>query len=223
MIKDNPIPKASKDLKTTESRGKMKKNKVYVVTAGEYSDYHIEKVFSSKASAIMYSMLDEDRQVETYEVDNVDVDVNKPLIKVTYNFGWMNCIWNLEFTSKEIKPHIKVGGYPEYSFVFTMDFSNKRIHQAVMRSGKNSKLIEKAARDKLAEYLYEHGTTKEEIVKKHKEEQAKRFGWPIASSSSVVNEDVAKQLKQLISEGQPLPDLAGLHDMIAQTKQEKKE
>jgi len=206
----------------------MAKNKVYVVTAGDYSDYHIEKVFSSRSVANLYSMLDGDRQVETYEVDSVDVDVNKPLIKVTYNFGWMNCVWDIEFASKEIKPSIKVGGYPEYAFTFTLNLSNRRIYQAIMRSGKHSKLIEKIAQDKLAAYLYEHETTKEEIVKKHKEELAKRFGWPIASSSSnaslsVVNEDVAKQLKQLISEGQPLPDLAGLHGMIAQAKQEKKE
>lgn len=59
----------------------MKKQKVYVVTAGEYSDYHIEKVFSSKRLANLYSMLDSDRHVETYDVDDVDVDTGKMYVQ----------------------------------------------------------------------------------------------------------------------------------------------
>lgn len=57
------------------------KNKVYVVTTGEYSDYQIDRIFTSLDKAEQYvaansAYLDE-YSIETYDVDNVDVDVNK--------------------------------------------------------------------------------------------------------------------------------------------------
>ena len=202
----------------------MKKTKIYIVTAGEYSDYHIEKVFSSRSAANMYSMMDPDRQVETYEVDNTDVNAKKSFVKVVYSFGWMDCISSVEFAPKEITPHIKVGGYPQFAFIFTLDFSNDRVRRAIMNFGKCSKLIEKTARDKLAEYLYEHGTTKEEIIQKHKEKMEKLYPHSrIASTSSdiAINEEVSKQLKQIFSAGLPLPDPSQVADMIEKAKQEK--
>ena len=147
----------------------MKRSKVYVVTAGEYSDYHIEKIFTSRDVANLYSMLDSDRRVETYEVDNVSVDTKKSFLKIVYNFGWMNCVSSIEFTNKSIKPHIEIGGYPQFAFILTLDFSNERIHKAVLNFGKSSKLIEKTVQDKFAEYLYEHNTSKEEIIRKENE------------------------------------------------------
>ena len=197
---------------------------IYVVTAGEYSDYHIEKVFSSRSTANMYSMMDPDRQVETYKVDSTDVNAKKSFVKVVYNFGWMDCISSVEFASKEITPYIKVGGYPEFAFVFTLDFSNERIRRAIMNSGKNSRLVEKTAQDKFAEYLYEHETTKEEIIQKHKEEMEKRYPhFPILSTSTdkTANEEVTEQLRQIYAAGLPLPDSSQVAAMIEKAKQEK--
>ena len=45
--------------------------KVYIVTAGEYSDYHIEAVFTSKERAEAFAALDDDRGVDEEETDPV--------------------------------------------------------------------------------------------------------------------------------------------------------
>lgn len=53
--------------------------KVYVVTAGEYSDYHIVKIFSSYKKAHDYCCVSNNESlnanIEEYELDNVSVDV----------------------------------------------------------------------------------------------------------------------------------------------------
>lgn len=45
--------------------------KVYVVTAGTYSDYHIERVFTDKSMALAYieAQKDNDMCIETYEAN----------------------------------------------------------------------------------------------------------------------------------------------------------
>ena len=47
--------------------------KVYVVTAGCYSDYHIEGVFTDPIMANQYANLDSDREVEEYDADVVEI------------------------------------------------------------------------------------------------------------------------------------------------------
>lgn len=42
----------------------------YVVTSGEYSDYHIDGVFSDKEKADFFADKDNDRSVEEYDIDN---------------------------------------------------------------------------------------------------------------------------------------------------------
>lgn len=42
----------------------------YVVTSGEYSDYHIDGVFSDKKKAEFYADKDEDRSIEEYDIDD---------------------------------------------------------------------------------------------------------------------------------------------------------
>lgn len=44
--------------------------KVYIVTAGEYSDYHIRKVFSSRARAQQYVDATDANKIEAWEVDD---------------------------------------------------------------------------------------------------------------------------------------------------------
>lgn len=53
--------------------------KVFIVTAGEYSDYHIDAVFTDENMANQYANLDSDRNVEEYETDieSVEADPNK--------------------------------------------------------------------------------------------------------------------------------------------------
>ena len=42
----------------------------YVVTSGEYSDYHIDGVFSDKEKAVFFADKDDDRSVEEYDIDD---------------------------------------------------------------------------------------------------------------------------------------------------------
>ena len=54
---------------------------VYVVTEGSYSDYHIVGVFSDYYKAKIFSLTQgDDAQVETYNVDDWEVDTDKKII-----------------------------------------------------------------------------------------------------------------------------------------------
>lgn len=44
-------------------------NKIWIVTSGNYSDYHIVSVFSSQELADKFAAHDKDRSVEEYEID----------------------------------------------------------------------------------------------------------------------------------------------------------
>lgn len=47
-----------------------KSKTAYVVTSGEYSDYHIDGVFSDKEKAVFFADKDNDRSVEEYNIDD---------------------------------------------------------------------------------------------------------------------------------------------------------
>lgn len=48
--------------------------KVYIVTEGSYSDYHIEEVFTNKEQAELYCAIHEDCRIEEYEADECKID-----------------------------------------------------------------------------------------------------------------------------------------------------
>ena len=51
-------------------------NKIYIVTSGCYSDYYIDKVFSTKPKAEEYKKWcgDDDAHIETYVIDEINTD-----------------------------------------------------------------------------------------------------------------------------------------------------
>ena len=60
--------------------------KVYIVTEGEYSDYHIEEVFSTREKAESYIALHNTSsygyyQIEEYEIDNVEIAKNEDIVQ----------------------------------------------------------------------------------------------------------------------------------------------
>lgn len=90
--------------------------KVYVVTAGSYSDYHIEKVFTDKAKAEEYAeWLYEPNPVEEYETED-DLQVNK-YYKILINM----CIHDFKngeptvLVSKECEANFYNRGYIYYT------------------------------------------------------------------------------------------------------------
>lgn len=187
--------------------------RVYVVTSGEYSDYHIEKVFSSKGKAHIYSLLDPDRQVEEYDVDDMELNVVSDYLLVSYDYKY-NDIRELTLCGEQVKPRISRGWMKP--FEFTLQMSDDRIYRNIMRYGKNSKVILKIIQDKFAEYCYEHNTSREELIRKR---DGKYYNpnaafyttssvpddWTPSRTAFEVNNYVAKVLKQMIVDGKPLP------------------
>lgn len=186
---------------------------VYVVTSGDYSDYRIEKVFSSRDTAYMYSLLDPDRRVEEYDVDDMDLNVARDYLRVSYDYKH-NDIREMTLCGEQIVPNISTGWMKP--FVFTLPMSDDRIYKNILRYGKNSKVILKIAQDKFAEYCYEHNTSREELIKerdgKYDNPNAVFYttssvldAWTPSRTALEVNNYVEKVLKQMIVDGKPLP------------------
>ena len=187
--------------------------RVYVVTSGEYSDYRIEKVFSSKRKAHMYSLLDPDRRVEEYDVDDTELNVVSEYLLVSYNYKY-NDIPELTLCGEQVKPRIsECWGNP---FEFTLSLSNDRIYRNLIRYGKKSKVIFKIAQDKFAEYCYEHNTSREELIRKRDGKyynpnaafyttSSVMDAWTPSRTALETDKRVAKCLTQRIVDGKPLP------------------
>ena len=206
--------------------------RVYVVTYGEYSDYEIEKIFYVRVKAHMYSLLNPDRRVEEYCMDDVELKINKRYLLVSYDYRY-NHAHEFTLRSTPLKPRIS----KEWGrhFEFTIPLSDERIYKNICRYGKNSKVVLKIAQDKFAEYCYEHNTTKEKLIQKHEEEYRKNSAgyYSLASTSSsfdnsayrqrlVVNERVATALKKMIFDGKPLQQIEELQTIYDVTASEVK-
>ena len=186
---------------------------VYVVTSGEYSDYRIEKVFSSKVKAHMYSLLDPDRRVEEYDVDDMDFSVARDYLRVSYDYKH-NDIREMTLRGEQIVPNISTEWMKP--FVVTLPMSDDRIYKNILRYGKNSKVILKIVQDKFAEYCYEHNTSREELIK---ERDGKYYNpnaafyttssvldaWTPSRTVLETDKRVAKVLTQMVADGKPLP------------------
>ena len=65
---------------------------VFVVTAGEYSDYHIEAVFANRSDAEVYCAMGHGEFVEEYEL-RTDNEVH-PVPRVVYRFHVTRPSWD---------------------------------------------------------------------------------------------------------------------------------
>lgn len=204
--------------------------RVYIVTSGEYSDYHIEKVFSSRSKAHMYSLLDPARRVEEYDVDDMELNVVSDYLLVSYDYKYNN-IEGLTLCGDQVNPNISEGWMRP--FEFTLMLSDDRVHRNVVRYGKNSNVILKIAQDKFSEYCYEHNTSREELIRKR---DGKYYNPNVAfyTTSSVLDEwtpsktvletdkRVAKVLTQMVVDGKPLPPVEELQTIYDVTASEVK-
>lgn len=202
--------------------------RVYIVTSGEYSDYRIEKVFSSHKKARLYSLLDYDRRVEEYDVDDIELNVVSDYLLVSYDYKYNN-IDRLALCGDQVNPNISEDWMRP--FEFTLMLSDDKVHRNVMRYGKNSKVILKIAQDKFAEYCYEHNISREELIRKR---DGKYYNQNVAfyATSSVLDEwtpektslevgsRVATVLKQMVVDGKPLPPVEELQTIYFNKYQE---
>ena len=198
--------------------------RVYIVTSGSYSDYHIGKVFSDREKANMYSLLDPDRRVEEYYMDDVELNTSKRYLLISYDYRHN---YGHEFTLRNtpLKPRISKEWGNHFEFTVPMD--NERVYKNLARYGKNSKVILKIAQDKFAEYLYEHNTSKEELIdkldKRYDRGKYSDSYLLFASTSCDIptptswiakleeNKRVPEIMKQKAANGEPLPTLGELN------------
>jgi len=203
--------------------------RVYIVTSGEYSDYRIEKVFSSHEKARLYSLLKHDRRVEEYDVDDIELNVISEYLLVSYDYKY-NQIDGLTLCGDQVNPNISEGWM--HPFEFTLMLSDDRVHRNVMRYGKSSKVILKIAQDKFAEYCYEHNTSRDELIRECDQYYYSNSGfyrtssvldeWTPEKMSLEVGSRVATVLKQMVVDGKPLPPVEELQTIYDVTASEVK-
>ena len=161
----------------------------------------------------MYSLLDPDRRVEEYDMDDMELNVVSDYLFVSYDYKH-NHIHELTLCGDPVKPRISQGWMKP--FEFTLSLSDDKVHKNVMRYGKDSKVILKIAQDKFAEYCYEYNTSREELIR---ERDGKYYnpnsafystssvldGWTPSKTVLEVDKFVAKVLTQMFVDGKPLP------------------
>ena len=198
--------------------------RVYVVTSGEYSDYRIEKIFSDGKKAHMYSLLDPDRRVEEYVVDDIDFKINRDHLRVEYNYR-QNWIYEMTLRGESLTPGISDSW--NNAFVFTIPLSDNRIYSNLLRYGKNSKVILKVAQDKFAEYCYEHNTSRDEIIRKQDEQKQQLLNnrYPFATTSVDFSFDPWLEASKIVTavmndkcaNNEPLPDADAMQELYNDT------
>lgn len=210
--------------------------KVYVVTEGEYSSYHIEAIFTDEDKAWKCAMLQPYRQVEEYEVDSVDVS-GEPVawFEIDYDFK-EDSIRTIEFAYKDKPDEIIVSQIPCW-FEFNIRNTVKTFKDFVAwREWKCPPVFLKIARDRFAKYMYEQGKSREELIEQSKkdcEEYVRKRKEKIQNSPYIVhyttssaternpvNIKVEGVLNELIKEGSPLPSYGDLVGMILQARKD---
>lgn len=199
--------------------------KIYVVTSGCYSDYHIDQVFTSRKMASAYANLDPDRRVETYVADSVDMIQEMQKAKglmVVYDFQ-NNVIDTYGMCDIEGEPDRVDDYFSRFLFRFELPLSVRLVDDIVDR-GIKSPLLLKIAQDRFAEYCYAHDTSKEKIIREKEAEKERwmmehtPFCFRTTSSANLINEGINQILRQKIHDGKVLPDGGQLTKMIFDAK-----
>ena len=142
--------------------------KVYVVTSGEYSSYHIDAIFTNEEIANQYANLDSDRTVEIYETDieSVEADPNNLVYSVHYNFD-KNKIVSLCLTSGYNKDDDMVNDITLDEFYFYVSPS-ETLNKDIRMWGMNSDWLLKIAQDRFYMYCDKHETSLGELLQQKK-------------------------------------------------------
>lgn len=208
--------------------------KVYIVTFGEYSSYGIEKVFFNKEKARFYQMIKHplDGYVEEYEIsdDVVNDEQRKRPVKVQYNIRLNQIIGIKVCNDEQDMNQIKFESFDPY-YIFSLKLGTGRLFNNVMRYGRESKMLLKIAQDRLAQHLYERGTTKEDIIQRAHQMFYDKYGnyppyFHIRTSMPEIHEvkipanpvadEVDRRLREMVKNGETLPEsIDGLYQHVA--------
>ena len=95
-------------------------DKVYIVTSGEYSAYHIERVFQSKEKAEIYAKArNKFASIETFELSDDCIDkltVTGKFLRGDIAIGRAPGVW-LDYDCKHPDQYISMGEQDEYCLV----------------------------------------------------------------------------------------------------------
>lgn len=210
--------------------------KVYIVTSGEYSDYGINKVFLDREKARFFQMINypTDGYVEEYEVCDETISDNPSNRWITVKYFIVSKFIELISVSTGKKDADRVSfksGTPYY--ILNINIGTGRLYNDIIRYGRESKMLQKIVQDRFAEYLYEHGTTREKIIKRADNMHFKKWGThPYArfmATTAMPDADVLKvpldpiayevngRLRDMIEKGQKLPDnIDSLYKQVAE-------
>lgn len=121
--------------------------KVYVVTSGEYSDYHIDGVFDDLNKAEIYAATIEDKygentSVEEYDTEGIEIETSKK-VKKQWHFAISEkknvCYCSAIYTFRDVN-----------NITFCTD---RRYHvYMTLKKDVNEEKAKKIAFDRLAEY-----------------------------------------------------------------------
>ena len=95
-------------------------DKVYIITSGDYSDYHIERVFQSKEKTEIYAKArNKFASIETFELSDDCIDkltVTGKFLRGDIAIGRAPGVW-LDYDCRHPDEYISMGEHDEYCFV----------------------------------------------------------------------------------------------------------
>ena len=154
--------------------------KVYIVTAGCYSDYHIEAVFTDPDMAKAFANIDSDREVEEYDADSVKIAEAGIKARIWYDpkHNEINGIDTGDYVQGRWRP------WPDeymYRGLCVYRKLSARTLKDVQLHGKKSPLLLKVMQDAWAMYKAKHELEEEEEdeevwINVGPEEASKAFG-----------------------------------------------
>ena len=141
--------------------------KVYVVTAGCYSDYHIEAVFTDPDMAKAFANIDSDREVEEYDADSVKIAEAGIKARIWYDpkHNEISGIDTGDYVQERWRP------WPDeymYRGLCVYRKLSARTLKDVQMHGKKSPLLLKVMQDAWAQYKAEH---MDELKKEEEEDE----------------------------------------------------
>lgn len=195
--------------------------KIYIVTSGEYSDYHIDAVFTDYAMASKYANISSDREIEEYEADSIQINEPELIYNIYYDYEMdrINSLYPGRMRNTTLS-----------NYRHTMDFSimmNDKLFESIQEYGCKSKLLLKIAQDKFTYELYKLGISREELIKKVNDNaDALHNRYTIYTSSidtmnpfeRVATKEVENKINAMYDNGEPLPDAFTLMRWIRESK-----
>lgn len=169
--------------------------KVYIATAGTYSNYHIEAVFTDKEQANACKNLHSDWEIETYNSDTIKIDSS---VKARVFYYYRSNTIDEMYTGDEYS--YCADSYADYrinAFTLCVTLSGELLED-VKKNGKESKLLLKVVQDRFAQYkdshMFDENTEEEsELVELPREQQIQYM----STMSALVNARItAKQEAQ---------------------------